>query len=69
MTELHCVRCAQLLEDDVVAVTDSPIGIIATVTARVPRETRWCICGWTYTRASTQSRTHQPHLTLVEGAA
>lgn len=66
---MHCARCAALLEDEAVAVIDSPIGIIATVPHQIPRATRWCICGWTYTRASTKTRIHQPTLHLIEGAA
>ena len=69
MTELHCRDCAALLEEHVVAVTDSPVGIVATVHDQVPIETRWCICGWTYTRTSSRARHRQPHLTLIEGAA
>ena len=67
---LTCPRCSTLLADDIVAVTDGLNGIIAATPTPAPIERRHCICGqFTWTRTSTRSTTHQPHLTLIEGAA
>ena len=67
---LTCPRCHSLLELDLVAVTDSPNGIIGAVARPVPVERRHCVCGaFTWTRTSTVTIVRQPQLRLVEGVA
>ncbi len=68
--DLTCPRCCSLLEHDLVAVVDGPNGIVCAVRRHVPIERRHCVCGaFTWTRTSTIATTHQPTLTLIEGAA
>ena len=67
---LSCPRCSTLLDEDLVAITDGPNGIVGAVRRHVPVERRHCICGqFTWTRTSTVTTVHQPTLRLIEGAA
>lgn len=67
---LSCPRCSSRLETDLTSVVDSPNGIIAATPTPAPIQRRHCICGqFTWTRTSTTATHHQPHLTLIEGAA
>lgn len=67
---LSCPRCSSLLEQDLVAVTDGPNGIVGAVARHVPVQRHHCICGqFTWTRTSTIALIRQPALRLVGPAA